>query len=112
VTRGELVTVALRGDFVKPRPALVIQSDLFLEAHATVTVLLLSSHLVSAPIFRITLDPTAENGLSQISQIQVDKAMTIRRDRLGPVIGRVPADTMLRVTRALAVWVGIGQSVR
>ena len=50
--RGEFVTVALQGDFGKPRPALVVQSDKFNDTHATVTVLLVSSELVDAPLFR------------------------------------------------------------
>ena len=73
MNRGDLVTVAMQGDFGKPRPALVIQSDIFNETHATVTVLLMSHEIVSAPVFRITIDPTPENGLKAVSQIQADK---------------------------------------
>ncbi|MBF0306448.1 MAG: type II toxin-antitoxin system PemK/MazF family toxin [Alphaproteobacteria bacterium] len=57
VRRGDLVTVAMQGDFGKPRPALVIQSDQF-DAHATVTVLLVTSAVIAAPLFRLTIDPT------------------------------------------------------
>jgi len=105
--RGDIVTVAFQGDFGKPRPALIIQSDVFNETHATVTVLLMSSEIVDAPLFRITVVPTPENRLEKISQIQVDKIMTIRRDRIGAVIGRVDDDTLVGVNRALAVWIGI-----
>lgn len=105
--RGEIVTVAIQGDFGKPRPALVIQSDVFNETHATVTVLLVSSEVVGAPLFRITIDPTPENGLEKISQIQVDKIMTLRRERIGAVIGQLDEDVMVGVNRALAVWTGI-----
>ncbi len=105
--RGEIVTVAIQGDFGKPRPALVIQSDVFNETHATVTVLLVSSEIVGAPLFRITIDPTPENGLVKISQIQVDKIMTLRRERIGAVIGQLDEDVMVGVNRALAVWIGI-----
>lgn len=105
--RGDLVTVAVQGDFGKPRPALVVQSDLFNETHATVTLLLLTSEIVSAPVFRITLDPTPENGLEKVSQIQVDKMMTVRRERISKTIGTLDADTMIRVHRAMAVWLGL-----
>ena len=105
--RGDLVSIAVQGDFGKPRPALVIQSDVFNETHATVTVLLLSSEVVGAPLFRITVDPTPENGLETISQIQVDKIMTLRRERIGAVIGRLDEDTLVATNRALAVWIGI-----
>ena len=85
--RGDLVTVAMSGDFGKPRPALVIQFDHF-DVTATVTVLLISSTLVDAPLIRLAVEPSAENGLRKPSQVMVDKAMTVRRDRVGAPFGR------------------------
>lgn len=105
--RGDFVTVALQGDFGKPRPALVIQSDKFNETHATVTVLLVSSELVDAPLFRILLQPDATNNLDRPCQILVDKVMTIRRSRLGAAFGSANDEVMLAVNRALAVFLGI-----
>ncbi len=105
--RGDLVTVTVQGDFGKPRPALVIQSDLFNETHATVTIALVSSKIISAPVFRITIEPTAENGLNVICQIQIDKVMTVQREKIGGAFGRLDQDTMIRVHRALIVWMGI-----
>jgi len=104
--RGDLVTIALPGDFGKPRPALVIQADQF-DQTGTVTVLLVTGSLLDAPLIRQTIDPTPENGLRKNSQVMVDKAMSVRRDRVGSVIGRVDSASMLAVTRALAVFVGI-----
>jgi mRNA interferase MazF len=104
--RGDLVTVAMAGDFGKPRPALIIQSDLFSDS-GTVTVLLVSGSLVDAPLIRLTIQPTAENGLRKVSQLMVDKTMSVRRDRIGPRFGRVDAETMLSMTRSLAVFLGI-----
>ena len=103
--RGDLVTVAMSGDFGKPRPALVIQSDHF-DATATVTVLLISSTLVDAPLIRLAVEPSAENGLRKPSQVMVDKAMTVRRDRVGAPFGRLEADTMVAVNRSLALFLG------
>jgi len=80
--RGDLVTVAVSGDFGKPRPALVIQSDHF-DATATVTVLLISATLVDAPLIRLAVEPGAENGLRKPSQVMIDKAITVQRDRVG-----------------------------
>lgn len=105
--RGELVTVALQGDLGKPRPALVIQSDLFNETHPTVTVVPVTSEIRSAPLFRITIEPSAANGLNKVSQIMVDKPVSISRDRLGAPFGRIEDEAMLRVNRALAVWIGL-----
>ena len=104
--RGDLVTVAMPGDFGKPRPALVIQSDRFAET-ATVTVLLLSATLVEAPLLRPTVQPTAGNGLRKPSQVMVDKVMTIRRDKLGPAFGHLDDEALLSVTRSLAVFLGL-----
>jgi mRNA interferase MazF len=108
MTRGDLVTIALSGDFDKPRPALVIQADQFQE-HATRTVLPVTSTLVAAPLFRITLEPSADNGLKQPSQVMVDKAMTVKRDKIGPVFGCIDLDKLVEIERALAVFLGIAK---
>lgn len=104
--RGDLVTVAMPGDYGKPRPALVIQSDLF-DATATLTVLLLTSTLVEAPLLRPTVQPSPDNGLQAVSQVMIDKAMSVRRDRIGAIIGRLDDEMMLSVVRSLAVFLGI-----
>jgi len=104
--RGDLVTVAAPGDYGKPARQLVIQSDLFDEL-PSVTLCLVTSTLRDAPIFRITVDPSPANGLQRISQVQVDKVLTVARERIGGVIGRLDDDTLLKVNRSLAVFVGI-----
>lgn len=102
------MTVAMQGDFGKPRPALVIQADLFNE-HATVTVLPVTSTLIRAPLFRITVQPSAANGLQKTSQVMVDKALTVKCDKTGQVFGCIDADTMIEVDRSLAVFLGIAR---
>lgn len=74
--RGDLVTIAMSGDFGKPRPALIIQADHF-EDQATVTLLPVTSTLVAAPLFRVGVEPTEKNGLRKPSQIMEDKTMTV-----------------------------------
>ena len=106
--RGDFVTIAVQGDFGKPRPALVIQSDQF-DEHATVTLLLVTSALVAAPLLRITVQPNAGNGLQKPSQVMIDKAMTVKRDKVGQSIGRIDADSMVQVERSLAVFLGIAK---
>lgn len=105
--RGDLVTVALQGEFGKPRPALVVQSDLFNSEHTTLSVLPITGEIVGTPIFRITLEPSNANGLRKVSQIMVDKIVSIKRDKVGEPFGRLDDEMMLRVNRALAVWLGI-----
>ncbi len=104
--RGTLVTVAAPGDFGKPRPALVVQSDL-VDDTASVTLLLLTSALQDSPNFRVTVEPSPTNGLRTTSQVQIDKLLSVARSRTGPPIGRLHEDTMLEISRRLAVFLGI-----
>jgi mRNA interferase MazF len=107
VKRGDLVVVAMPGDYGKPRPALVVQSDLFNQTHASVTLAPVTSTIVNAPLFRLTLEPSARTGLRSVSQIMIDKITTVRRERIGKAIGRVDDEMMLRVNRAIALWFSV-----
>ncbi len=102
------MTIAMPGDFGKPRPALVIQADQFNE-QATGTVLLVSSTLVAAPLFRITVQPNPENGLQKPSQVMIDKVMTVKRAKVGQTFGRIDANAMVEVERCLAIFLGIAK---
>ncbi|MBZ4200497.1 MAG: type II toxin-antitoxin system PemK/MazF family toxin [Methylotenera sp.] len=104
--RGDLVTIALQGDYGKPRPALVIQSDLFSE-HPSVVILPVTSELRDTPLFRVTIAPNEINGLSRPSDVMVDKVQTVARDKIGPVFGRLSQEELLSVNRMLAVFIGV-----
>lgn len=108
ISRSDLVTVALPGDHAKPRPAVVIQSDLF-DAHPGVTVLPVTSTLIDAPLLRITVQADQDTGLSTASQVMVDKAMTVKRERIGDCIGHVGSEVMVAIERSLAVCLGIAK---
>lgn len=99
------MTVTLQGAYGKPRPALVIQSNLFAE-HPSVTVLPLTSELVDAPLIRIPVEPSAKNGLQKLSQIMVDKTSTLPQTKISEPFGKIDDETMLAVTRALTVFLG------
>ena len=103
--RGDLVTVALQGDLGKPRPALVIQSDLF-DAHPSMAILPVTSELRDALLFRILVNPSEQNGLAKPSQVMVDKPQSVASKKVGAVFGRLDDETMLAVNRALAVFLG------
>ncbi len=103
--RGDIVTVVLPGAYGKPRPALIVQSDLF-DEHPSVTILPVTSELRDTPLFRITVLSTAESGLRKTSQVMVDKIHTIPRDKIGKTIGRLDGAAMLAVNRALALFIG------
>ncbi|MEY2341271.1 type II toxin-antitoxin system PemK/MazF family toxin [Acidithiobacillus sp. IBUN Pt1247-S3] len=88
------------------RPALVIQSDLF-SAYTRVTVLLFTSTLVDTPLLRVTIQPHTDNGLQRTSQVMIDKAMTVTREKLGLVFGSLDAENLVQVDRCLSVFLGI-----
>lgn len=104
--RGDIVTVALPGDYGKPRPALVVQADAF-AGHPSLTLLLLTSARHEAPLIRIDVEPDSGNGLERPSQICVDKAITVPHARIGRRIGQLEQATMLTVNAALARFLGL-----
>jgi mRNA interferase MazF len=105
--RGDIVLAVAAGDYGKPRPALVVQSDLFNDTHASILVCLMTSDILDAPLFRITVEPSGENGLQVPSQIMVDKIMAIRRNKIRTRIGSVHEEVLLRVNRSLMLFLGL-----
>ena len=105
--RGDVVTVATSGDFGKPRPAVIVQSDVFPDGHRPVIVCQIASTLKNAPDFRVTVEPTEANGLRTVSQILADKPVTVRRERIGPLLGRLDRQDVARLNRALAFVLGV-----
>jgi len=106
IGRGDLVLAAIPGDYGKIRPVLVLQDDAF-EAVPSVTVLPLTTDLMNFPLFRLDVDPTRENGLHERSQIMIDKAGTVRRDKVGRRIGRLDPATIRAAGLALKEFLGL-----
>jgi mRNA interferase MazF len=105
--RGDVVTVAAAGDYGKPRPAVIVQSDAFPDDHASVIVCQLTFEVVDAPDFRVTIEPETQNGLRVISQVMADKPVAVRRARVGRQIGRLGAADIARLNTALAFVMGL-----
>jgi mRNA interferase MazF len=108
--RGDVVVVADRGggDYAgKPRPAVVIQSDLFDRTLSVVVCPLTTAHQ-DARLFRVELTPRETLALRERSWVMVDKLTSIRRDRVGAVIGRISDDEAVALNRSLAVFLGFG----
>ena len=105
--RGDVVTVAAPGDYGKPRPAVIMQTNALPAAHASVIVCQMTSDVVDAPDFRVTIAPTEKNGLRTRSQIMADKPVTIRRERIGRRIGSLDERDIARLNVALAFVVGL-----
>ena len=105
--RGDVVVVAASGGYGKPRPAVVVQTDAFPEAHASVVLCQLTSEIVDAPDFRVTVDPSEENGLRILSQVMADKPVTVRRTRVGQIVGHLSDKDVGRLNIALAFVMGL-----
>jgi mRNA interferase MazF len=104
--RGDLVTVAVSGDYGKPRPALIVQANAF-ELHPSVIVLPLTSEMHDAPLIRVTVAASDSTGLRVPSQIMVDKATAVPRVKLGVRIGQVDEATLQAVNEALSGFLGL-----
>jgi mRNA interferase MazF len=105
VTRGDIVVVATKGVYTgKPRPALVVQADVFNQAHASVTVCPITSESIDAPLFRISLPPGDRTGLNVSSQVMVDKIVSVPRGSIAEAVGRCTTDEINAVSDALKRW--------
>jgi len=105
--RGDVVTVAATGDYGKPRPAVIVQTDALPLKHASVVVCQMTSECSDAPDIRVTIEPNEKNGLRVRSQVMADKPVTIRRERLGHKIGHLEDGDITRVNIALAFVMGL-----
>ena len=110
--RGEIWTVAGGGDYTgKPRPVVILQDDRF-DATDSVTICAFTTDPAEAPLFRVLIEPNERNGLDAPSRLMVDKITTVRRSRLGVLMGRLDAEDMVRVNRATLVFLGLTTSRR
>lgn len=107
--RGEVFSISAPGDFGKPRPVVIVQTDALNQRDfASVIICPFTSTIKEAPLFRILVTPTLENGLSKPSQIMVDKVQAVALKRMGQRIGSITDEQMLQLSRTLAFVVGIG----
>ena len=104
--RGDVVVCVLAGDYGKPRPAVVVQSDLFNPTHASVTVCPITSEKSAAPLFRLPLR-AGRHGLRQTSWIMADKLTSIRRERISRKIGSLEAPETRALDEALQRWLSL-----
>ena len=107
--RGEIFSVSAPGDYGKPRPAMVLQTDVLNDLKfASVVVCPMTSTLTDAPLLRITVNPSEGNGLKKESQLMVDKVQAVSLSRVGERIGRLDASTLQKVNRSLVFVLGLG----
>jgi len=112
VKRGEIWTIAGGADYAgKPRPAVIVQDDSF-AATASVTICAFTTDPTEAPLFRLVIEPTEENGLREPCRLMVDKLTTVPRGRLGSYVGRLAVEDLVRLHRAILVFLGLAGSAR
>ena len=104
--RGDVVIAAAQGEYGKPRPAVVVQSDV-VQQFDTVALALLTTTGIEAPAIRPIIAPSATNGVKEQSEVMIDKIQPVRLARIGAVVGRLSDDDMERVGRSLAFFFGL-----
>jgi mRNA interferase MazF len=108
VKRGDIYGVAGRGDFSgKPRPALIVQSDLFNPHHPSVTACPITTTVSGDGLYRIFVARDENNGLKADSEVEIDKVQAVRRDRVGRRIGTASEEALAAVDEALRRWLDL-----
>lgn len=105
--RGDIVVCAFSGDYGKPRPAVVVQSNLFNDRHETIMLCPISSELTGLVLFRVPLPKSEGTGLRKDSEVMIDKMTASKRRRIGQRIGRLSSSQMLLVDKALQIWLDL-----
>jgi len=107
VKRGEIWTVAGGRDYAeKPRPVVILQDDRF-DRTESITVCAFTTDPTDAPLFRLPVEPTENNGLRAVCRLMVDKITTVPKAKIGSLVGRLADEDMLRLNRAILVFLGI-----
>lgn len=110
--RGEIWTVAGGPDYTgKPRPAVIVQDDSF-EGTQSVTICTVTTNPTEAPLFRVLVEPSEQNGLLVPGRLMADKIATVRKSKLGRQIGRLADEDILRLNQAMLVFLGLAGSPR
>lgn len=110
MTRGEIYTAAARGPYTgKPRPVVIVQDDRF-DATASLTVCPFTTNPLDAPLLRIPVEPSDENGLDRPSSLMVDKVTTVPRSNLRERLGRLGDEHLVQMNRALMVFLGLASA--
>lgn len=107
--RGDIYSISAPGDFGKPRPAVIVQADaLTRQDIASIIICPFTGTIREAPLFRILVEPSPENGLSKSSQIMVDKVQAVALKRVGQHVGTINDEQRIQLNRTLAFVMGIG----
>lgn len=107
---GDIWTVAGGKDYAgKPRPVVILQDDRF-DATNSITICALTTDETDAPLFRLLVEPNADNGLRTACRLMVDKITTVPKSKVGAHIGRLGDADVLRLNRAILAFLGLAVS--
>ena len=110
--RGDIWTVSGGKNYAgKPRPAVVVQDDRF-DVTDSITICAFTTDETDAPLFRLTVEPNERNGLRATCRLMVDKITTVPRSKIGARLGRLDDEDILRLNRAVLVFLGLAVSPR
>jgi mRNA interferase MazF len=108
--RGEVWTVAGGAEYAgKPRPAVIIQDDHF-DGTRSSTICAFTTDPTEAPLFRIAVEPSPQNGLRATSRLMVDKITTVPKEKLGALLGHLADEDVVRLNQAIVVFLGLAGS--
>ena len=107
--RGDVWTVSGGASYAgKLRPAVIVQEDRF-EATNSVTLCAFTTDPADAPLLRMLIEPSDRNGLKMASRLMIDKITTVPKARLGNRIGKLNDEDVVRLNRALMVFLGLAR---
>jgi mRNA interferase MazF len=110
--RGEIWTVSGGKDYAgKPRPVVILQDDSF-SGTASITICAFTTDMTEAPLFRLPIEPNERNGLRNTCCLMVDKITTVPKSKVGTRTGRLDDEDILRLNRAVLVFLGLTVSPR
>lgn len=110
--RGEIWTAAGGKDYAgKPRPVVILQDDRF-DRTESVTICSFTTDPTDAPLFRLAVEPSQSNGLRVVCRLMVDKITTVPKSRIGARAGRLSDEDIVRLNRAVLVFLGIAAPPR
>ena len=100
--KGDVVIVAVQGDYGKPRPAVIFQSNKIVTD--SILLIPITSHLIENSKIRPTILPSQSNGLQVTSQLMTDKMQAIKKEKVGKIIGKFEPDEIKEIEHALMIF--------
>jgi mRNA interferase MazF len=110
--RGDVWTVAGGKDYAgKARPVVILQDDSF-DGTESITICAFTTDDTDAPLFRLPVKPNERNGLRVPCRLMVDKVTTVSKSKIGTHLGHLDDEDVLRLNRAVLVFLGLATSPR